>query len=125
MKQLIAEFKAFILKGNVISLAVAFVIGAAFTELVKSATAYLISPLLGMLLAGKGMGILDFKYCQLGSFLMAVLNFLITGAVVFFIFVKPLTKLGIMPGEKADDKPPGPPPATLDDVVAALKELKK
>ena len=125
MKQLITEFKAFILKGNVISLAVAFVIGAAFTDLVKHTTEYLISPIIGMLLAGKGIDVLNFKYCYLGSFLMAVLNFLITGAVVFFVFVKPLTKLGIMPGEKADDKPPGPPPATLDDVVAALKDLKK
>jgi large conductance mechanosensitive channel len=122
MKTLIEEFKAFIMRGNVIELAVAVVIGTAFTALVKSATEYLIQPILGMALAGKGITVLDFTYLKMGSFLMAVINFLITAAVVFFVFVKPLNMLVARFAKKPESDAP---PASLNDVVAELKELKE
>lgn len=122
MKQLLDEFKAFIMRGNVIELAVAFVIGLAFTELVKAAVAHLITPILGMMLAGKGFHVLDFRWLHLGSFLVAVINFIITAAVVFFLFVKPLNRLAALFGKKEDKTIP---PATLNDVVAELRELKE
>lgn len=121
-KELLVEFKSFVMRGNVIELAVAVVIGTAFTVLVKAATDSLITPIIGALLAGKGISVLDFKYLHLGSFLMAVINFVITAAVVFFLFVKPLNKLAAIFGKK-DETPV--PPATLNDVVAELKELKE
>ena len=121
MKTLLEEFKTFIMRGNVIELAVAVVIGTAFTDLVKSATAFLIQPILGMLLAGQGISVLDFKFLKLGSFLMAVINFAITAAVVFFVFVKPLN---ILIARFAKKPEADTPPASLNDVVAELKELK-
>src|SRR5690349_9647799 len=102
LQQLLVEFKTFIMRGNVIELAVAFVIGKAFTDLVSAATATLITPLVGALLAGKGIQVLDFKYMYVGQFLMAVVNFLITAAVVFFLFVKPLNKLSALFGKKEE-----------------------
>lgn len=123
MKQLLDEFKAFIMRGNVIELAVAVVIGAAFTTLVGQATECLIKPILGMMLAGKGMQVLDFSWgLKLGTFIMAVINFLITAAVVFFLFVKPLNRLALLFGKKEDKNTP---PATLNDVIAELRELKE
>jgi large conductance mechanosensitive channel len=122
MKTLLEEFKAFIMRGNVIELAVAVVIGTAFIDLVKSATVFLIQPILGMVLAGQGIGVLDFRFLKLGSFLMAVINFLITAGVVFFVFVKPLNILLARFAKKPD---PEAPPASLNDVVAELKELKE
>jgi large conductance mechanosensitive channel len=122
MKTLLEEFKAFIMRGNVIELAVAVVIGTAFIDLVKSATVFLIQPILGMVLAGQGIGVLDFRFLKLGSFLMAVINFLITAGVVFFVFVKPLNILIARFAKKPD---PEAPPASLSDVVAELKELKE
>jgi large conductance mechanosensitive channel len=122
MKTLLEEFKAFIMRGNVIELAVAVVIGTAFIDLVKSATVFLIQPILGMVLAGQGIGVLDFRFLKLGSFLMAVINFLITAGVVFFVFVKPLNILIARFAKKPD---PEAPPASLNDVVAELKELKE
>ena len=122
MKTLLEEFKTFIMRGNVIELAVAVVIGTAFTALVKSATEFLIQPVLGMLLAGQGIGVLDFKYLKFGSFLMAVINFVITAAVVFFVFVKPLNLLIARFAKKPEVDTP---PASLNDVVAELKELKE
>jgi large conductance mechanosensitive channel len=122
MKKLLGEFKAFIMRGNVIELAVAVVIGAAFTALVTSATNNLINPVLGMLLAGKGMDVLNFKFLYVGNFIMAVINFVITAAVVFFLFVKPLNRLSALFGKKDDT---GAPPATLADVVAELKAVRE
>ena len=122
LKELLVEFKTFVMRGNVIELAVAFVIGKAFTDLVTAATTYLITPIVGALLAGKGIDVLNTKYLFFGSFLMAVVNFLITAGVVFFLFVKPLNKISALFGKK-DETPV--PPATLNDVVAELKELKE
>ena len=126
MKNLIEEFKAFIMRGNVVQLAVAVVIGVAFGDVVKSVQADIISPILGAI-GGKP----DFSYIhlgaiRLGSFINAILAFAITAAAVFFLIVKPLNKLADLAKKPADPNAPVPPtPATLDDVVAAIKELKK
>ncbi|MEI7821928.1 MAG: large conductance mechanosensitive channel protein MscL [Verrucomicrobiota bacterium] len=126
MKQLIEEFKAFILRGNVIQLAVAVVMGVAFGEVVKSVQTDLISPILGAI-GGKP----DFSYIhigaiRIGSFINALIAFSMTAAAVFFLIIKPINKLMALTEKPKDpNAPTPPPPATLDDVVAALKELKK
>ncbi len=126
MKQLLEEFKSFILRGNVIQLAVAVVMGVAFTEVVKSVQTDIISPILGAI-GGKP----DFSYIhigaiRIGSFINALITFAITAAAVFFIIIKPINKLMSLTEKPKDPNAPTPlPPATLDDVVAALKELKK
>jgi large conductance mechanosensitive channel len=124
MKQLLDEFKSFILRGNIVELAVAVVIGLAFTELVKAAVDCLITPVLGMILAGKGLvgGPLDMQWFRLGSFIDALIKFFITAAVVFFFFVKPLNHL-VARFRKREETPA--PPATLSDVVTELREVKE
>lgn len=108
--KILEEFRAFIMRGNIFALAIAFVIGTAFTKFVEATTATLITPLLGMLIAGKGFEILNWKYLYLGSFLQAAINFVILAGVVFFVFVKPMTRLGLLPPEEKKDVPPPPPP---------------
>lgn len=86
---MLKEFKAFIARGNVIDMAVGIIVGAAFTSIVKSLVNNLINPLIG-LFVGKidlsnlvwTVGDAQFKY---GSFLNAVINFLIISFVVFLI----------------------------------------
>jgi large conductance mechanosensitive channel len=122
--KILDEFKTFIAKGNVVQLAVAVIIGAAFGDVVKAVQDHLISPLLG-LIGGKP----DFSYITLGpirigAFLNSVLAFLITAAAVFFVIVKPMNRFMRMMEKKGPEALPGPAPATLDDVVAAIKELK-
>jgi large-conductance mechanosensitive channel len=69
---------------------------------------------------------MDVKAIHIGSFLDACVGFLITAAAVFFIIIKPMNKLmRMMEKPKDPNAPTPPPPATLDDVVAAIKELKK
>jgi large conductance mechanosensitive channel len=86
-------FKDFLLRGNIVDLAVAVVIGTAFTALVGSFTRSFIKPLLGLVGGGgpKGMTVTvndqDFTF---GAFITALITFAITAAVVYFFVVVPM-----------------------------------
>jgi large conductance mechanosensitive channel len=86
-------FKDFLLRGNIVDLAVAVVIGTAFTALVASFTNSFINPLLGLVGGGgpKGMTLTindqDFTF---GAFITACITFAITAAVVYFFVVVPM-----------------------------------
>ena len=104
---MIKEFKDFIARGNVVDMAVGIIVGAAFTSIVKSLVDNLINPLLGIFI-GKidlsnltwTVGEAQFKY---GSFLNAVINFLIISFVVF-LMVKAINRFRI----KTDEAPAKP-----------------
>lgn len=86
---MLKEFKEFIARGNVMDMAIGIIVGSAFTTIVKDLVAYLINPLIG-LFVGKidlsnivfTIGAAQFK---VGSFLNAVINFLIISFVVFLL----------------------------------------
>ena len=95
MKKLMGEFKEFIMRGNVMDLAVGVIIGGAFGAIVTSLTEDIISPILGL------FGNLDFSQLvakvgnveiRYGAFLTAVINFLIM-ALIIFLMVKGINKL--------------------------------
>ena len=89
MKDFIAEFKAFAIKGNVIDLAVAVVIGAAFGKIVSSLVENIIMPVIGILLGGINFTHLVFKIgdatISYGVFLQNVFDFAIIAFVIFMI----------------------------------------
>ncbi len=92
MKKLFDEFKKFINKGNAIDLAVAVVVGGAFTSIVNSIVSDLISPIIGLLIGGFDfpdikIHLLGDSYIYIGNFIQNVINFLII-AFVLFIIVK-------------------------------------
>src|SRR3989344_1065554 len=94
---MLKEFKKFILRGNVVDLAVGIVIGAAFTSVVNSFVANVINPLVTVFYQGSKfseatfvIGDTTFNY---GDFLNALISFLIVAAVVFFFVVKPINHL--------------------------------
>lgn len=96
---MIKGFKDFILRGNVIDLAVAVVIGAAFTALIGAVTAGLIQPVINMVFGLLGIGsegiggtiaLPEGQTLDLGLILTAIITFVITAAVVYFIFVAPM-----------------------------------
>ena len=125
MKQLIEEFKSFILKGNVIMLAVAFVMGVAFSKVVEAIVGGLINPLVNAI-GGNSAIPLHIGILNIGVVLTAVINFLATAFAVFFLVVKPINKLTELAKKPADPNAPVTPlPATLDDVVAELKSLRE
>lgn len=97
MRGLIDEFKAFILRGNVVDLAVAVVIGAAFGAVVTSLVNDVIMPLLGAF-GGKPSfnqyyWVLNGSHINIGTFITALVAFLILAAVIFFLIVKPVNWL--------------------------------
>lgn len=92
-------FKDFILRGNVIDLAVAVVIGAAFTAVVTAVTKGLIQPVINMIFGFLGIGsdgvggtlsLPQGQVLDLGLVITAVITFLITALVVYFVFVAPM-----------------------------------
>ena len=100
MMKLLKEFREFINRGNVMDLAVAVIIGGAFTAIINSIVGDLITPILSLITGsvnfsslsvsfGDGADAATFKY---GMFIQAVLNFLILSIVVFFM-VKGINKL--------------------------------
>lgn len=91
-------FKKFLLRGNVVDLAVAVVIGAAFGAVVTAFVEAFITPLVGVATGATGdfskktaeLGGVDFPY---GVFIQALLSFLAIAAVVYFLVVKPINRL--------------------------------
>src|SRR3954469_7446478 len=97
MPQLLKEFREFILRGNLVDLAVAVVIGTAFTALVAAFTKDVITPLLAAIGGKPDFGNLAFTIngsrFAYGEFINALITFLIVAAVVFFLVVRPVNAM--------------------------------
>jgi large conductance mechanosensitive channel len=122
------EFKQFLLRGNVIDLAVAVVVGAAFTAVIAAMVKDLITPLIAAIIGQPNFSSLTFTIhnsrFNYGSFLNALISFLIVATVVFFAVVIPLThllkRLNLLPDEKAAP-PTKPCPECLSDIPAEAR----
>lgn len=97
---MLTGFRAFILRGNIVELAIAVVIGSAFAALVTAFTKSIISPIIAVFGGSSVDGLafyLNKKNVQtlvdFGALLTAVITFLITAAVVYFVFVVPMNRL--------------------------------
>ena len=93
---MLKDFKAFLLRGNVVDLAVAVVIGAAFGDVVKSLVADILTPIIAIP-GSADFAALDFtingSVFRYGAFLNAVIAFVTIAAAVFFFVVRPVTAL--------------------------------
>jgi large conductance mechanosensitive channel len=91
------EFKQFLLRGNVIDLAVAFVIGAAFAAVVQAAVTDLLTPLVAAIFGQPDFSSLKFtvngSVFRYGHFLNVLIAFVTVALVVFFFVVKPINRL--------------------------------
>lgn len=107
---MLQEFKDFAVKGNVIDLAVAVVIGAAFGKIVSSLVDTLITPLVGLFLGGVDFSGLSYTVGEAvfgyGAFIQSVIDFTIV-AFVIFLLVKAINKAK-GPEEPAEEAPAGP-----------------
>ncbi len=94
---MLSEFKAFLMRGNIIDLAVAVVIGAAFTLVVNSLVDDIINPLIAAIV-GKpdfsdltiSVGDAEIRY---GSFITALINFVLVAVAIFFFVIKPVNAM--------------------------------
>jgi large conductance mechanosensitive channel len=122
---ILKEFRDFALRGNVVDLAVAIVIGTAFTALVQAFVTSFISPLIAMFVGKSGLVDLsftinnaDFLY---GAFLQAIITFLTIAAVVFFFVVKPMNFL--ITRTHKQDEPASKAPAEDIVLLTAIRDL--
>jgi large conductance mechanosensitive channel len=93
---MIREFRDFVLRGNVLDLAVGIVIGAAFTAIVNSLVADLLTPVIGILFKVQFEGMsstINGSTITWGNFLNALISFLLVAAALFFFVVKPMNAL--------------------------------
>jgi large conductance mechanosensitive channel len=93
----VKEFKQFLLRGNVVDLAVAFVLGAAFFAVVSAFIADLITPLIAAIFGNPDFSGLTFtvnsSVFRYGNFINVILAFIVIAAVLFFFVVKPVNAL--------------------------------
>lgn len=121
---MITEFRDFIVKGNPIDLAVGVLIGGAFGKVVSAVTDGIVKPILGAIggdpdISWK-LGILD-----IGLVINSIVGLLITGAILFFLFVKPMNKMRALQAAKEEAAKAPPPPAgpTQEQLLTEIRDL--
>ncbi|MBO5227327.1 MAG: large-conductance mechanosensitive channel protein MscL [Ruminococcus sp.] len=119
---MIAEFKEFISKGNVLDMAVGLIIGSAFTAIVNSLVNDIFTPLIGIIIGGIGFSEMTISVgtanLAIGLFIQAVINFLLTAACVFAV-VKTINKF-------RRKKPAAPPkPSKEELLLTEIRDLLK
>ena len=122
---MLKEFKAFLARGNVIDLAVAVVLGAAFGAIVKSLVDDMIMPLIGVIMGGTDFTTLTIQVgdaiIAYGNFIQAIINFVIIAFAVF-LFVRSYNKMQ----KKEEEAPAAPPaPSTEETLLTEIRDLLK
>lgn len=134
MKSFVKEFKEFIMRGNVVDMAVGVIIGSAFGGIITAFTNDFINPLISLLggteIAGQivlkdavikdGATIAEAVTLNWGDFVTVIINFLIT-AFVLFLLLKGMNKLMSMKKKKEEEAPAAP---VKSDELKALEEIR-
>jgi large conductance mechanosensitive channel len=126
MRPMLKEFRQFILRGNLVDLAVAVVVGAAFTAVVNALVKDLFTPLIAAIFGKPSFAALHFTINNstffYGDFINALLTFVIVAAVLFFFVIKPVNALleRLRP-EPAVDKETRSCPECLSDIPTAAR----
>jgi large conductance mechanosensitive channel len=131
----LTEFRAFIMRGSVVDLAVGIIIGAAFTGVVNSLVKDLINPILGLIVGGIDFSNVFFTLngqhyatladaqqagaptLNLGMFINAIINFIIIGFAIFWV-VKALTRLHVREDAKST-------PTKTEELLAEIRDILK
>ena len=139
MKKFFEEFKAFIAKGNVVDMAVAVIVGGAFSKIVTSLVNDIIMPLVGLILGG--INISELKWVitpatadaaeaalKYGAFLQTVLDFLIIALCIFvmlklFLSVRNTAEKLLHKEQAAEEEEPAPPAETDTDILKDIRAL--
>jgi large conductance mechanosensitive channel len=124
---MLKEFRDFALKGNLLDIAVGFILGAAFGTLVDSLVADIITPLIAGIAGEPNFSNLVLKVgdaeIAYGNFLNAAISFLLVAAALFFFIVKPVNALRarLARGEEVVDEAPAPEIALLTEIRDELR----
>lgn len=142
LNNVMKEFKAFILKGNIIDMAVGVIIGGAFSKIVTSLVNDILMPVLGALTGGASFNTLKYVITPAvwengekvkeeaailyGSFLQNILDFIIIGACMFFM-IKAVAVVSSRFHHEEEKKEEAPAPAgpTQEELLAEIRDLLK
>ena len=122
---MIKGFKEFLMRGNVVDLAVGIAIGVAFTTLVGAFGTYFVNPVVavagGDKAEGFGFGITDSPatFVNIGGLINAVIVFVVTMAVIYFAIVMPMKKL-----QDVRRRGQEPPEAEVSEEIVVLREIR-
>lgn len=129
MHNIINEFKAFALKGNVMDLAVAVVIGAAFNKIVSSLVDNIITPVVGIIMGGLDFSDLAITFgdaaVTYGAFIQSIIDFLIVALVLFFVIKTINRAKGLTTEEEVNEKAEEPTPPSEAELLTEIRDLLK
>ena len=136
-KGIVAEFKEFITRGNVMDMAVGIIIGGAFTAIVQSLVNDLLMPVIGALFGGIDFSTLKYVIraadeaagieeaaIKYGSFIQAIVNFLLI-AIVIFLLVRGINKMRRKKEEPAPAPAPDPEPSEEVKLLTEIRDALK
>jgi len=126
-------FKEFVLRGNIVELAVAFVIATAFATLVNTFVSAIIKPILALITpSGPGFGFYlnsgnDATFINVGTLINAIIVFVLTAALIYFLLVVPMNKINERRAARALARGEEPEPAapTDNELLAEIRDLLK
>jgi large conductance mechanosensitive channel len=110
-------FKEFLLRGNLIELAVAFIMGTVFARVVEAFTKIVLD-LLGLVVRVEGLSGIAVSGINVGNFVTALITFVLTAAVLYFLVVVPYNRFSRI---RQKDEPQKP--ASSEDLLAEIRDL--
>jgi large conductance mechanosensitive channel len=109
-EEMLKEFKDFLMRGNIVELAVAFVMGGAFAVLVTSFVDDLVMPIVAMIFGKPSFDSLTFTIndavFRYGAFITNVITFVLIAAAIFFFVVKPIQAMNARSGKAGEEAEP-------------------
>jgi large conductance mechanosensitive channel len=129
MSNVLKEFKDFLMRGNLIELAIAFVMGVAFAAVLNAFVADLIMPIIGAIVGKVDFSALTFTIHKsqffYGSFITAAIQFVSIAAAVFFFIVKPIQVMQARRAAEEAEAPPSDDERRHQELLAALAQISR
>jgi len=122
VRAMLKGFKDFIMRGAIVELAVAVVMGAAFGEVVGSFVGDVLMPIIGLLGGAPDFSALKIGPIAIGKFINAVVTFVIIAAVIYFIVVVPMSRLKEKQEAAAPPSEPSEEVKLLRDILEELRQ---
>jgi large conductance mechanosensitive channel len=116
-------FKNFLMRGNIVDLAVAVIIGAAFGTVVTSLTEDVITPIIGMIGGTPDFSAIKIGGINIGKFINALIGFVIKAGAVYFMVVVPMN--AAMARMKKPEAPAAPAGPTQEELLVQIRDLLK
>lgn len=132
LKDMGTGFRDFLMRGNVVDLAVAVVIGTAFTAIVTALVTNILTPLIALIFGQPSFNGLTFTIGDTvfgyGAFLTAVINFLLVAIALYFFVVMPLQKIAARSARRkatTDEAEPAAPPSDEAVLLSEIRDLMR